>query len=301
MSGGLALEIRGLARSYGTTRALDGLNLAVPRGAIAGFVGLNGAGKTTTLRILLGMARPDSGVARALGLDALDPLGSLAIRRRTAFVPERKELFPYMRVRDAVAFTRSFYPGWRGDREARLAQRFGIDYDRRVTEISKGTLAKLHLLLAFSRGAELILLDEPTDGLDPLGVEVALSAMVSAAAEDGATILFSSHRLDEMEQVADYLCMIHKGRTLMSGPADDLKQACRRVVVGFADDAAPRVPHFAGHGPVANQGRTLTLLASGNSDSAIATARALGAHSIDVQALSMRELFLELVKGENPR
>jgi ABC-2 type transport system ATP-binding protein len=292
-----AIEIQGLAKTYGATRALDGLNLTVPRGAIAGFVGLNGAGKTTTLRILLQMAKPTAGSAHVLGLDAADRLQSIEIRRRTAFMPERKELFPYMTVRDAVAFTRSFYPQWREPFEKRLAADFGLDYNQKITTLSKGTLTKLHLLLSLARGAELILLDEPTDGLDPLGVEVAMKSLVSLAAEEGSTILFSSHRLNEMEQVADYLCMIHKGRSLMEGPLDDLKQACRKVMVTFPDAAETRVPEFANAGPVSCEGRSMTVLANGNVDFVLATARNMGARSVDVQQLAMREMFLELVKG----
>jgi ABC-2 type transport system ATP-binding protein len=292
-----AIEIQGLAKTYGSKRALDGLNLTVPRGAIAGFVGLNGAGKTTTLRILLQMAKPTAGAARVLGLDALDRVQSVEIRRRTAFMPERKELFPYMKVRDAVAFTRSFYPRWREAFEKRLADDFGLDYNQKITQLSKGTLTKLHLLLSLARGAELILLDEPTDGLDPLGVEVAMKALVSLAAEEGSTILFSSHRLNEMEQVADYLCMIHQGRSLMEGPLDDLKQACRKVLVTFPDAAETRVREFAGAGPISVDGRGMTVLANGNVDFVVATARNLGARSVDVQQLAMREMFLELVKG----
>lgn len=293
-----AIEIQQLVKTYGETRALDNLSLTVPRGTIAGFAGLNGAGKTTTMRILLQMAKPDSGSARILGLDALDRVQSLAIRQRTAFVPERKELFPYMRVGEAVLFTKSFYPGWREGLEKRLAKDFGLNYQQRVTKLSKGTLSKLHLLLALCRGAELILLDEPTDGLDPLGVEVAMRSIVSLAAEEGTTVFFSSHRLNEMEQVADYLCMIHKGRAVLSGALDDLKEACRRVVITFADDAGAHAAQFDAGGVVKQEGRTLLVLANGTVERVVATAKTLGARAIDVQTLSVRELFLDLVKGD---
>jgi ABC-2 type transport system ATP-binding protein len=291
----LAIDIQGLTKSYGSKRALDGLNLSVPRGALAGFVGLNGAGKTTTLRILLQMARADSGSARMLGLDLAD---SLAIRRRTAFIPEKKDLFPYMRVGEAVAFTKSFYPKWRADLEQKLAKAFELDYRQKIPQLSKGTLTKLHALLSFCRGAELLLLDEPTDGLDPLGVEVFMQALVSLCAEEGVTVLFSSHRLNEMEQVADYLCLIHKGRSLMNGALDDLKTSCRRVVMVFTNDSQPLVTEFATAGPVRHDGRTLTVLAKDQVDAVVAKARSLEARSVDVQQLSLKEMFLDLVKGE---
>jgi ABC-2 type transport system ATP-binding protein len=290
-----AIEIQGLTKSYGSRQALRGLDLSVPRGALAGFVGLNGAGKTTTLRILLQMAKADSGSAQLLGLDVSN---SLAIRQRTAFIPEKKDLFPYMRVGEAVAFTKSFYPKWRGDLEQKLAKDFELDYRQRIPQLSKGTLTKLHALLAFCRGAELLLLDEPTDGLDPLGVEAFMQALVSLCAEEGVTVLFSSHRLNEMEQVADYLCLIHKGRSLMNGGLDDLKTSCRRVVMVFTNDTQPLAAEFATAGPVRQDGRTLTVLAKDHVDAVVAKAHTFEARSVDVQQLSLKEMFLDLVKGD---
>jgi ABC-2 type transport system ATP-binding protein len=298
MTSDLAIEIHGLRKAYGTTRALDGLELAVPRGALAGFVGLNGAGKTTTLRILLQMARADAGTARVLGYDAGGRLDSVEIRRRAAFVPERKDLFPYMRTGEVVEFTKSFYPTWRGDLEAQYREEFGLDYGKRVTQLSKGTLTKLQLLLALSRGAELILLDEPTDGLDPLGTDVVMRALAGYVAQEGVTLLFSSHRLNEIEQIADHLCMIHEGRSLLNGPVDDLKEACQRVVMVFQQDAAEAAREFAGMGRVRSDGRTLSVLSQQGPEPILSRARNLGARPVEVQQLTIKELFLELVKGD---
>jgi ABC-2 type transport system ATP-binding protein len=291
----LAIDIQGLTKSYGSNKALDGLNLSVPRGALAGFVGLNGAGKSTTLRILLQMAKASSGSARILGMDLTD----IAIRQRTAFIPEKKDLFPYMRVGEVIAFTRSFYPKWRADLEKKLAAGFELDYALKIPQLSKGALTKLHALLAFSRGAELLLMDEPTDGLDPLGVEVFLQALVSLCAEEGVTVLFSSHRLNEMEQVADHLCLIHKGRSLMNGALDDLKSSCRRVVMVFTSDSSPLATEFAAAGPVRQDGRTLTVLAKDHVEAVVAKAHSLQARSVEVQQLSLKEMFLDLVKGDS--
>jgi ABC-2 type transport system ATP-binding protein len=291
-----AIDIQGLMKSYGAKQALNGLTFAVPRGALAGFVGLNGAGKTTTLRVLLQMAKADAGAARMLGFDISN---SVAIRERTAFIPEKKELFPYMRVGEVVGFTKAFYPKWRGDLERKLADSFELDYQQKIPQLSKGTLTKLYALLAFCRGAELLLLDEPTDGLDPLAVEVFLQALVSLCAEEGVTVLFSSHRLNEMEQVADYLCLIHKGRCLMNGALDDLKSSCRRVVMVFTNDSQPLAAEFAAAGPVRHDGRTLTVLAKDHVEAVVERARSLEARSVEVQQLSLREMFLDLVKGDS--
>ncbi len=287
-----AIETRGLTKRYGTTAALNGLDISVPRGALAGFVGLNGAGKTTTLRVLLRMAKPDAGSAHMLGLDTAGQ--SLEIRARTAFVPERKDLFPYMSVGEVIAFTKGFYPKWRGDLEQRYLADFGLKPEQRIPQLSKGALAKLHLLLAFARGAELILLDEPTDGLDPLGVEICMKALVGLVAEQGVTVLFSSHRLNEMEQVADYLCLIHHGKMLLQGGLDDLKASCRRMVMVYDGDPLP----FRGHGPVRQDGRTLTVFTNGGAQAVREQAEKLGVRSVEEQPLSLRDLFLELVRGD---
>ncbi len=292
----LDIEISGLRKSYGGVHALDGLSMSVPSGAIAGFVGLNGAGKTTTLRLLLQMARPDAGTASLLGLNALHAGESLQIRARTAFVPEKKDFFPYMNVGEVIDFTKGLYPKWRADLETRYLTEFGLKRPQAVTQLSKGALAKLHLLMAFSRGAELILLDEPTDGLDPLGVDIFMQALVGLVAESGATVLFSSHRLNEMEQVADHICMIHQGRSLMNGGLDDLKASCRRVVLLFQNDAALVAGEFKAFGTVKPDGRTLTVFANGTAEAVVKKGGALGAKSVDVQPVSLREMFLELVQ-----
>ena len=173
---GMAIETLNLSKSFGGTAAVRGLNLAVPRGSICGFLGRNGAGKTTALKMLLGMQRPDSGEGRVLGCPIDTAAGSLAIRRRAAFVSEGKELYPYMTVEQMIRFTRSFFPGWRHDLERRYRELFDLPPKVGVPALSKGMRTKLFLLLAMARGSELLLLDEPTEGLDPAMIEDVLQA-----------------------------------------------------------------------------------------------------------------------------
>lgn len=125
-----------------------------------------------------------------------------------------------------------------------------------------------------------------------------MRALAGLAAEEGATVRLCSHRLNEMEQMVDYLCIIHKGRSVMSGPLDDLKASCRRVVMIYENDAAPRAAEFAAAGSVMADGRTLTVIANGTAESVIGRARSLGARSVRIEAMSIREMFLELVKGD---
>jgi ABC-2 type transport system ATP-binding protein len=169
--------------------ALFGLNLQVPAGSIFAFLGRNGAGKTSTIKILLGMSRPTSGRAHVFGLAVGAPNASVAIRRRTGFVSEEKDLFDLMSVEQIIRFTAGFYPGWRHDLEHRYLRSFELPSGRKVEDLSRGMRTKLALLLAFSRGAELLVLDEPTSGLDPAVTEEVLQALVAHVANQDQAIL----------------------------------------------------------------------------------------------------------------
>src|SRR5436190_4420609 len=164
------IETAGLTKRYEDVEALRGLDLQVPTGSIFGFLGRNGAGKTTTIKVLLGMARPSQGDARVFGRSAAGHDG-VEVRRRSAFVSDEKDLYDYMTVGEIVAFTRSFYPKWRADLEQRYLRTFDLPPTRNIKELSRGMRTKLAILLALSRGAELLLLYEPTSGLDPAMAE----------------------------------------------------------------------------------------------------------------------------------
>ena len=210
-----AIETNGLKRAFKSNVALNGLDLAVPRGSIFGFLGRNGAGKTTTIKILMGLLRADRGGAQVLGLNALDTRSNIDIRRRVGFVTEDKELYPYMTVGQMIRFTRPFFPKWRHDLEARYLEIFDLPRNRKIPDLSKGMRSKLMLMLAIARGAELLILDEPTDGLDPAALEDMLRELVSLSATDGTTIFFSSHQLAEVEQIADHVAIVDHGRAIV--------------------------------------------------------------------------------------
>jgi ABC-2 type transport system ATP-binding protein len=286
----LAIETIDLRKSYGSTDALRGLDLAVPRGSICGFLGRNGSGKTTTLKVLMGMARPSAGVARVFGLSADRADDSVAIRRRSGFVSEGKDLYDYMTVGEAIDYTASFYLRWRRDLEQKYLGAFELARGQSIKSLSLGMRSKLALLLALNRGAELLILDEPTSGLDPAAIEDVLQAIVSHAASGEATVFFSSHQIAEVEQIADRVAIIHRGRAIVAGQLDDLRAQYRRIHFVFAGEAPAVSFGSPGIVRVQRQGRELAVLASGDVERIEAEGRTLQAIAVETYPVSAASL-----------
>jgi ABC-2 type transport system ATP-binding protein len=293
------IEIADLRKTYRGVEALAGLNLRVPRGAICGLLGRNGAGKTTALKALLGMVRPTSGTIRAHGFGAEVPEQSLEIRRRTSFVSEDRDLYSSMSVARIVAFAAGTYPRWRADLAAEYLRKLDLPVDRSVKHLSRGMRTKLAWLLALCAGTELVILDEPTAGLDPVATEELLQLLVAQVARDGVTVLLSTHQLADVEQVADHVAIVDRGRALLDAPLDDLRASYRRVQAVFANEP-PQIT-FASRGVVAVRaaGRVLTVFVSADADGAAAEARARGAVSVDVLPVTLKEIFIETVEEKS--
>jgi len=280
------------------TEALRGLNLRVPAGSIFGFLGRNGAGKTTTIKLLLGMAHPTSGEARVFGLAASSPEASVAIRRRTGFVSEDKDLIDYLNVDGIIRFTAAFYPHWRRDLEERYRDRFELRPEQAIGTLSRGGRTKLALLLALCRGVELLVLDEPTSGLDPAMTEEVLQALVAHVAREGTTVFFSSHQIADVEQIADSVAIIDRGRSVLAGSLDDLRSQYRRIECVFDGDAPQPAFRTPGIVRVRRDGRVLTVIASGGVDAIRDEARDLGSVSVDAAPIPLKDIFLETVAAE---
>ncbi len=297
MADAMTIETHDLRKRYDGFEALRGLSLQVPPGSICGFLGKNGAGKTTTIKILLGMAHASAGEARVFGLNASDEASSVEIRRRTAFVGEEKDLPDYMTVAELTRFTASFYPRWRKDLEAKFRLRFELPSDQKIKTLSKGTRTKVALLLALCRGAELLVLDEPTSGLDPAVSEDVLKALVAFTAGENATIFFSSHQISEIEQIADRVIVIDRGRAVVAGPLDDLREHYRRVNLVFEGDAPPVTLRSPGVVRARRDGRVLSVLSSAGISALVDEAKTLGATASDEGPVTLKELFLESVEN----
>ncbi len=289
----LAIETVGLYKFFQGRPALTGLDLCVPPGSIYGFLGRNGAGKTTTMKLLMGILQPDRGSVNVLGVSLSDPANGVRVRQRIGFVTEDKELYPYMTIRQVIQFTRSFFPHWREDLEQRYRRLFDLPLDKKIPDLSKGMRSKLILLLAIARGIELLILDEPTDGLDPVSVEELLRELVSLSATEGTTIFFSSHQLHEVEQIADHITIVEHGRSVVSGTLDDLKGRYRRVNIVLPENRADPIPWLDGVERVTQEGRALSLLISSNASALVQQARSLPGAAVEVTSVALKEIFLE--------
>jgi ABC-2 type transport system ATP-binding protein len=230
----------GLVKSFGTARALDGLDLEVEPGEVHGFLGPNGAGKSTTIRVLLGLLRADAGSVRLLGGDPWRD--AVALHRRLAYVPGDVTLWPGLTGGEVIDLLGRLQGGLDPARRAELLERFDLDPRKRARTYSKGNRQKVALVAALASDAELFVLDEPTSGLDPL-MEAAFQEEVRALRDQGRTVLLSSHVLAEAENLCDRLTIVRRGRTVQSGTLAELRHLTRTSVT--VETARP-VPGLAG-------------------------------------------------------
>lgn len=291
------IETTQLTKSFKGDPALRGLDLRVPAGSIFGFLGRNGAGKTTTIKTLMGLLRSDGGSAKVFGIPVADADRSAAIRRRIGFVTEDKELYPYMTVEQIIRFTRSFFPKWRDDLERRYLRMFDLPPAKNIPDLSKGMRSKLMLLLAISRGAELLILDEPTDGLDPVATQDVLRELVTVAASEGTTMFFSSHQLGEVETIADHVGIIDQGKMIVAGSLDDMKARYQRITVVFGDLIQTPARWVEGVESVRQEGRMVSILASHNAGAIVEQARAMPGAAVECFPVTLKEIFLEHVRA----
>jgi ABC-2 type transport system ATP-binding protein len=207
------------------------VSVSVPRGTVYGLVGANGAGKTTLIKHVLGLLRPESGSVRVFGLDPIaEPV---AVLSRIGYLSEENDLPGWMTVGELIRYSRALYPGWDDAYAEELRQKFALDPAAGIKTLSKGQKARAGLLIALAHRPELLVLDEPSSGLDPIVRRDILGAVLRTIAHEGRTVLFSSHLLDEVEEVADHVTMINEGKVVLSAPLDTILQSHRSLDEAF--------------------------------------------------------------------
>src|SRR6266481_753495 len=232
-----------LTRRFASKTALNQVSMNVPRGSVCGLVGENGAGKTTLIKHILGLLRAEAGSVRVFGRDPVaDPVGVLS---RIGYLSEENDLPGWMRVDELIRYSRAFYPQWDDAFAEELRQTFALDAAAKIKTLSKGQKARAGLLIALAYRPELLVLDEPSSGLDPIVRRDILGAIIRTIANEGRTVLFSSHLLEEVEQVADHVTMIHQGKIALSAPLRAIKDS-HRCVTWRVSESRLQPPAIAG-------------------------------------------------------
>ncbi len=291
------IDIRGLVKTFGPTRALDGLDLAVRPGEVHGFLGPNGAGKSTTLRILLGLIRKDAGEVRLFGGDPWSE--AAALHRRLAYVPGDVSLWPNLSGGEVIDMLLRMRGAPVDDpRRGEMLERFELDPTKKGRAYSKGNRQKVALVAALAAPADLLVLDEPTSGLDPLMEEV-FAQCVDECRAAGTTVLLSSHILSEVERLADGVTIIRQGRVAETGSLDDMRHLHRSRVRAEVVGAAPDLTGLTGVHDWSVDGSVVACTVDPEALPEVLTAlTAAGIRTLTSTPPTLEELFLDAYRGE---
>jgi ABC-2 type transport system ATP-binding protein len=286
-----AIQLQSLRKTYKTTNALDGVDLDIPTGSVIGLLGQNAAGKTTLIKSALGLIRPTAGRATVLGEDAWNL--SADAKARIGYVPQVITLYPWMRVRQLINYTASFYPRWNNDLATTRLKDWAVDPEQKVGVLSVGTLQKLAIVLAIGHEPDLLVLDEPAASLDPAARRDFLRTLLDIATDGKRTVLFSTHITSDLERVADRVAILRAGKIVYHGELDELKESVKRLHV-TAESALPAT--FAVPGAVRMQidGNEALVSVRELSPQLVEDIRHRYAATVGVQDLNLEDIFLEL-------
>ncbi|HZL35289.1 MAG TPA: ABC transporter ATP-binding protein [Tepidisphaeraceae bacterium] len=285
------IEMIGVVKQFGRKHVLEGVNLTVFAGQTFAFLGRNGAGKSTAIRMLLGLLKPDAGTVRVLGMDPqAEPL---KVRQRVGYLAEDQAMFGWMQVRQIIAFVKPFYPTWDEKWARHLCERFELPMTTKVRHLSKGQGVRVGLLLALAHRPELVILDDPTLGLDPIMRKEFLRDLVTFLQGERVTVFFSSHLLYEIEPVADAVAILDRGRIVRQAQTEALRENVKRLILPSAAEAVAR--GLPGLLDISRRGRQIAVVVEDAQAAGAALARQGVSHeSID---LNLDEIFEAYVIG----
>lgn len=287
----LALETWSLGKNFGgISWALRDINLEVPSGTIMGLLGPNGSGKSTLLKLLLGLQRPSAGGGLCLGLDILTR--GLQIRGKVGYVSEEPRYYGYMNAGQLLRFCRGFYQRWDDDMAKECMERFDLPYDVKVHELSQGMKNQLGLIAALASRPELLLLDEPTTGFDPVKRKLFFSLLVQEVASRGITVLMASHQLEEVERVVDSVALIRKGRLMYTCSMESLRSNEKEIRVVFQKEPPPGLFKRPGINRVEREGRAYRISVSDNLEEIWQECSSLPHFVLEIVGPDLEEVFM---------
>jgi len=288
-----AIETERLSRKFGKQWAVWDLSLRVPKGTVYGFLGPNGAGKSTTIHMLMGLLPATEGRARVLGIDSAED--DVAIRRRVGYVAEIHGFYGWMSVDDTIGLVAPYHEHWDWDLCRSLKQEFGLDGNSKVDALSKGMRAKLALLLALSFKPEMLVLDEPTGGLDPAARRSFIETILARYQEEGKTIFVSSHLLNEFSGLIDHVAFIKDGRMQLESSTEALHQRMKRARLVFENQVPPGFS-FEGALAVRSNGREcLVTVQDFDSERTPKALAQTGAASVQIEEMTLEDIFVDWV------
>jgi ABC-2 type transport system ATP-binding protein len=293
----IVIETKGLEKRFGKTEAVCGIDLKVPKGSVYAFLGRNGAGKSTTIKMLMGLLEPEAGSATVLGLRS--QAETLEIKQRTGYVPESPVLYRWMKVREFLRFVSAFFPKWDRPYADELLAHFQLKPDQKVGTLSKGMAAKLALTVGLAHRPELLILDDPTMGLDVIVRREFLESIVSVIQEEGRTVFLSTHQIDEAERVADHIGIIHDGKLLWQSSLEALKNSVRRVHLAV-DETFRGLEGIDGVLSEEREERRWTGVLEGLDEAKLARLKSLpGVAALEALHMPLEDIFCALAGGRS--
>ncbi|MCF7974203.1 MAG: ABC transporter ATP-binding protein [Phycisphaerae bacterium] len=290
------IEVNSLCRRFRKHTALDQVSLRIEQGTVLGLVGENGAGKTTLIKHMLGLFKAQCGTVRVFGLDPV--LHPKEVLSRIGYLSEDRDMPEWMTIQQYMTYTQAFYPTWDTTYADSLISQFALDTAQKIKHLSRGQRAKTGLLMALAYKPDLLLFDEPSSGLDPVVRRDMLGAIVRNIAEEGRTVVLSSHLLDEVERVADTICMIHQGQVILSDPMEQIRSSFHKftLILDAPDRARPALPGLmiCEGGPV-----EWSMICKQDIDSIKQAAKDMHARIVDLASPTLDDVFVANVKGQS--
>jgi ABC-2 type transport system ATP-binding protein len=292
-----AIRTYELTKVYGDTPSVDRLNLEVAKGSFTAIVGPNGAGKTTTIKMLLGLVHPTSGRAEVLGKDPLKE--GHRVRSQVGFVPETQSLYGYMTARELLGFTSRLYERWDSALVAEYVDRFELPLNKKIRDFSQGMKVQLSLIAALAPHPELLILDEPFNGLDPTATRHFLRAVVDEVGRRGQSVLMATHLLFQIERVAETVNIIDRGKLVLSRPMDEIKLNEKKIRVAFQLDPPDYVFSLPGVAGVEREGRRCVFRVTDNLEEVMSELSKIPHFALEVVDLNLEDVFIDYTRGKD--